>query len=163
MKPTGPTDARSSDEAIRKRRAARAFNVLLAPDSAKQLDGRSEIRRRRLLAELEKNSNNRGKALKPVDVLQHINELLELGESVEKLRKVVRVQPLQQHANTDPETLTRMLSELHHAYGFRRETYDFLGLSPSILDAAGIDRRSKSERSPAKSPSRSPRTTRKNS
>lgn len=131
-------DARGSDEAIRKRRAARALNALLAPEAPKRIDGRTEIRRKRLLSELERNSNNRGKALKPVDILLHVDELLSMGETVERLRKVVRVS--QVPLSEDTQSLVTMLSELHEAYGFRRETYDFLGIPPGILESAGIGR-----------------------
>ncbi len=129
-------DSRASPEAIRKRRAARKLNDLLAGHANKPaLDGRTELKRRRLLAELERNTNNRGKALKPVEVLQHADELLSFGETMATLRKLVRVTP---PPVTDHDELIAMLREVHEAYGFRSEVYEFLGLKPELLEEAEL-------------------------
>src|SRR5688500_5490998 len=80
---------RGSPEAIEKRKAARSINDVLSGASGgpHKLDGRTEKRRQRLLRELEAGSA-RGAELKPLDVLQRVQELLELGEPVSSIRKV---------------------------------------------------------------------------
>ncbi len=129
-------DPRASPDAIRKRRAARRLNDLLSgapPRTA--LDGRTELKRKRLLAELERNTNNRGKALKPVEVLQHASDLLSLGETMATLRKIVRVAP---PVVADRDGVVAMLREVHDAYGFHESVYELLGLSPEILVEADL-------------------------
>jgi hypothetical protein len=126
---------RGSPEAIAKRRAARAFNDLLDPSGGKSLDGRTEKRRQRLLAELESGkARGSGKLLKPIDVLSHVAELFELGETVTSLRKVCRPRPL---VLADDRMLD-VLGRLHHAYGFPTEAYAFVGISDELLRKAGI-------------------------
>ena len=129
-------DPRASPEAIRKRRAARKLNDMLSGSAAAtSLDGRTELKRRRLLSELERNTNNRGKPLKPVEVLQHASELLSLGETMPTLRKLVRVQPA---VVVDRPAIIAMLREVHEAYGFHRDVYELLGLPPDVLEEAAL-------------------------
>ncbi len=143
-------DPRASPEAIRKRIAARKLNDLLSGSAAKNtLDGRTQLKRKRLLAELERNTNNRGKALKPVEVLQHASDLLELGETMTTLRKLVRAAP---PIVADRDAVISMLREVHEAYGFHRDVYELLGLSADILEAAdlraSVARRGRPKREP---------------
>lgn len=134
--PLADDDPRASPEAIRKRRAARKLNdLLLGGSAASALDGRTELKRRRLLSELERNTNNRGKPLKPVEVLQHASELLSLGETMATLRKLVRVQPA---TVADRPAIVAMLREVHEAYGFHRDVYEFLGLPADVLEEAEL-------------------------
>lgn len=129
-------DPRASPEAIRKRRAARALNdLLLGGVGASALDGRTELKRRRLLSELERNTNNRGKPLKPVEVLQHASDLLSLGETMASLRKVIRAP---QTVVADRGAVIAMLREVHAAYGFHRDVYEFLGLPADVLEEAEL-------------------------
>jgi hypothetical protein len=134
VRPESPT-RRGSSEAIAKRRAARAFNELLAGGSKR--DGRTEKKRQRLLAELKEGTSRSGKrALKPIDVLLRVQTLLELGETVASLRKVcrpVRVVDLDRDA-------IALLRRLHSAYGFRIEAYQFVGIDDALLGRAGIRR-----------------------
>jgi hypothetical protein len=78
---------RGSKEAVQKRRAARNLNTILTGGSrvTHKLDGRTEKRRQRLVSELIHGRS--GRALKPIDFVNHVNELLELGESVSSLKK----------------------------------------------------------------------------
>src|SRR5262245_37045434 len=83
----GSGGGRGSIEAIEKRRAARQLNSVFT-GGAKQggvLDGRTEKRRRRLIKELKEGKN--GKILKPIEIVSHTHELLELGETLSSLRK----------------------------------------------------------------------------
>jgi len=133
--PPPPLNKRGSPEAIAKRRSARAFNELLDPSGASRLDGRTEQRRRRLLSELESGkTRGSGKPLKPVDVLSHVTELLELGESVTTIRKVCRPRP----APAADARLIELLGRLHRAYGFPKEAYAFLGIGDETLRRAGV-------------------------
>ncbi len=126
---------RGSPEAIAKRRAARAFNDLLAPESRARLDGRTEQRKKRLLAELEAGKHRgSGKALKPIDVLAHVDELLSLGESIASLKKICAPPPPQPAG----ERLIELVTELHQAYGFRPESYRFVGIALDVLRQAGV-------------------------
>lgn len=136
---------RGSKEAIEKRRAARAFNDALIERTG--LDGRTEKRRKRLLEELEsgvKRSN--GTELKPVEVLLHANELLDLGETLATLKKTCRVR---KPAPNSPG-MAEMVKRLHRAYEFRPETYRFVGVADEVLRTAGVlgaKRRSSAKRS----------------
>ena len=91
-----PANRRGSPEAIEKRRAARFFNDVLGGRSSavNRLDGRTQKRRQRLLKELETGKARGTRDLKPLDVLLRVQELLELGEGVSALRKVVKVKKM---------------------------------------------------------------------
>jgi len=134
LKKKPPLNRRGSPEAIAKRRAARAFNDLLdASSGSGRLDGRTDKRRRRLLAELEKGTTRgSGKPLKPIDVLSHVSELLELGESLSNIRKICRPRPTPQVDARLLETLAR----LQRAYTFPPEAYVFLGIGEDLLKKA---------------------------
>lgn len=128
---------RGSPEAIQKRRIARRLNDLLSGKrvAGQSVDGRTEKRRKRLLAELDKGTRTPGKGLKPIDVLRRVNDLLELGEPLGSIRKVARVRP---HPTITIEEAAELLRELHAAYHFRLETYRFLGLPHGALVAAKL-------------------------
>jgi hypothetical protein len=126
---------RGSPEAIEKRRVARAFNDLLGGGAASQkLDGRTEKRRQRLLRELEEGKAHGQKELKPLDVLTRVNELLELGEPPASIRKVWK---LPKPVGSSEGTI-ELVHRLHNAYGFRRETYRFVGITDEVLVEAGV-------------------------
>ncbi len=74
--------------------------------------------------------------MKPVDVLQHAAELLDLGETLASLRKVARYDRMFQ---TVPEDgLLAALTNLQSAYRFRVEVYRFVGIEERVLERAGI-------------------------
>ena len=157
--PAPALNRRGSPEAIAKRRAARAFNDLIDPSGGQGLDGRTEKRRQRLLAELESGkARGSGKPLKPIDVLSRVAELLGLGETVTSLRKVCRPRPL----SASDARLLEVLSRLHRAYGFPKEAYAFVGIGDEALRKAGVlggraGRRSGAaavEEAPARAPSK---------
>jgi hypothetical protein len=130
-----PKNRRGSPEAIEKRRAARMFNdVLGAGRSAHKLDGRTEKRRQRLLQELEAGVSRGSRELKPLDVLQHVNELMALGEPLSSIRKVAKVRK----SNLPPESVVDIVGRLHRAYNFRPETYRFVGIGEDVLRSAGV-------------------------
>lgn len=130
-----PVNRRGSPEAIEKRRAARYFNDILGGGGARsRLDGRTEKRRQRLLTELEAGAGRGGRELKPLDVLQHASELLELGETVSSLRKIAKVKKIH-GAGVDVVTA---VERLHAAYAFRPEVYRFVGIDDETLRAAGV-------------------------
>lgn len=128
---------RGSPEAIEKRRAARRLNRLLTEGTvgASPADGRTARRRARLLRELEEGTRDPRGGLKPIEVLQRAHDLLELGETLTALRKVIRVPP---RPPVDPEEAASLLREIHAAYGFRGEAYEFLGLPPEVVLASGV-------------------------
>jgi hypothetical protein len=130
-----PLNRRGSPEAIEKRRAARLFNDVLGGRGAgaQKLDGRTEKRRQRLLRELEQGMA-RSRELKPLDVLQHVQELMELGEPLSSIRKVAKVRK-----NTvPPESMVEVVGRLHKAYNFRPEAYRFVGVGDDVLRSAGV-------------------------
>lgn len=130
-----PANRRGSPEAIEKRRAARFFNDILGGGAGSgRLDGRTEKRRQRLLAELEAGATRGGRELKPLDVLSHVNELLVLGEPLASIRKVAKAR--KGHGLGD-EVVTAV-SRLHKAYGFRLEVYRFVGIDDDTLREAGV-------------------------
>ncbi len=143
-KPTSkPANRRASPDVVEKRRVARIFNDVLA-GKRMPLDGRTEKRRQRLLAELESGKHG-SKVLKPIDVLAHVNELLALGETLTSLRKVVKAR-----RQLEPsKELAEVLSRLHKAYHFQLEAYRFLGASDELLRDAGIVAAPKRGRKPS--------------
>lgn len=129
---------RGSPEAIEKRRAARLFNdVLGGRRAALRLDGRSEKRRQRLLADLE-SGTSRGRPLKPLDVLQRVHELLGFGETVASLRRLVKSKKIVLVAIDAQRELADVVGRLHRAYGFAPEAYRFVGIDEALLREAGV-------------------------
>lgn len=116
---------RGSAEAIEKRRVARQLNSLLTGGSKKgaKLDGRTEKRRQRLIKELK--SGKAGTELKPIDVVSHVNELLDIGETLASLKKQgVKVRKTE----ASPEIL-EIAERTQKAYGFKPDAWKMLGLS----------------------------------
>lgn len=100
-----------------------------------RLDGRTEKRRQRLLKELEQGkTRGSGRELKPLDVLTHVSELLELGVPLATIRKACRTQPVPR----SEAPLVEVVARLHQAYAFRPEAYRFVGLDDGVLRAAGV-------------------------
>lgn len=130
-----PPNRRGSPEAIEKRRAGRLFNdVMGGRSTGGKLDGRTEKRRQRLLKELETGKARGADDLKPLDVLQHVQELLELGEPLASIRKVAKVR----RNTTPPDAIVGVVERLHKAYGFRPECYRFVGVGEDVLARAGV-------------------------
>ena len=143
-----PQNRRGSPEAVEKRRVARLFNDVLGGTSGSpRRDGRTEKRRLRLLKELEDGLARGKRALKPIDVLLRVQELLEMGEPLSQLRKVVKVRANE----TAPEGLVDVVARLHEAYGFRPEAYRFVGIGEDVLAQAGITGSDDRKKRPKKS------------
>ncbi len=115
---------RGSPEAIEKRRTARQLNTLLSGGSkaSSRLDGRTEKRRQRLVKELK--AGRRGTPLKPIDFVSHVNELLQIGETLGSLRKQ-GVKPRKVEATPAILDIARRTQK---AYEFRTEAWKLLGL-----------------------------------
>ena len=118
------TRGRASAEAVAKRRASRQLNALFAGGRGgkKALDGRTEKRRLRLIAELQ--NGRRGTPLKAIQILGHAQELLELGETIGSLKKA-GVKPLR--VSLDPAHW-ELIEATQAAYGFRPEAWKLLGV-----------------------------------
>ena len=134
--PTRPQNRRGSPEAIEKRRVARLFNDILGGRGAgaHKRDGRTEKRRQRLVRELEQGKASGSRELKPLDVLQRVNELLNLGEPLSSIRKVAKVRK----STVAPDEMVEVVTRLHKAYGFRSECYRFVGIDDDVLRSAGV-------------------------
>jgi len=141
---------RGSAEAIEKRRAARAFNALLTSDAKKdRLDGRTEKRRQRLIKELKEGKRG-NKELKPVDFLQHVEDLLSIGESVSSLKKQgVKVRKLE----STPEVMDSV-ERMQAAYDFRPETWKMFGITVTDEGGAKPAKRATRKKSTRKKSSR---------
>jgi hypothetical protein len=133
---TKPPNRRGSPEAIEKRRAARMFNDVLggAGAGAGKLDGRTEKRRQRLMKELEDGMARGSRELKPLDVLQRVQELMDLGEPLSSIRKVAKVRK----SNLPVESMIDVVGRLQKAYAFRPEVYRFVGIGEDVLRTAGV-------------------------
>ncbi len=133
--PSAP-NRRGSPEAIEKRRVARVFNDILGGHGASslKLDGRTEKRRQRLLRELEAGKARGARELKPLDILQRVQELMDLGEPLSAIRKVTKVRK----SGLPPEAIVDVVERLHRAYGFRPEVYRFVGIGEDVLREAGV-------------------------
>ncbi len=151
----GPPNRRGSPEAIEKRRVARVFNDILGGHgaAANKLDGRTEKRRQRLLKELEAGKARGSKELKPLDVLQRVQELMDLGEPLASIRKVTKVKK----SAVAAESIVGVVERLHRAYGFRPEVYRFVGIGEDILLLAGVLGGAPASEAPAKRPRRATR------
>jgi hypothetical protein len=127
---------RGSPEAIEKRRVARVFNDILGGPgaSAHKLDGRTEKRRQRLLRELEAGKARGSRELKPLDILQRVQELMDLGEPLSSIRKVAKVKK----NAVSPDAIVGVVERLHRAYSFRPEVYRFVGIGEEVLREAGV-------------------------
>lgn len=121
---TKSSGGRGSAEAIRKRKVARHLNSIFAGEGGTdaKLDGRTEKRRKRLVLELTKGKD--GEALKPMDVVSHVNELLSIGETPSSLRKQ-GVKP--RKVELAPKHVAAV-EEAQGAYKFRADAWRFLGI-----------------------------------
>ncbi|MCB9616537.1 MAG: hypothetical protein H6721_23610 [Sandaracinus sp.] len=129
---------RGSAEAIEKRRVARQLNALIlgGGDADKpKLDGRTEKRRKRLIKELK--DGRGGKALKPIDVVLHTNELLGIGETLASIKKQ-GVKPLK--VEPTPEILDN-ISRAQKAYEFRTDAWKMWSLSVDAEGNVGVKTR----------------------
>jgi hypothetical protein len=133
---TRAPNRRGSPEAIEKRRVARVFNDILGGRGAasNKLDGRTEKRRQRLLKELEAGKARGARELKPLDILQRVQELMDLGEPLSSIRKVTKVRK----NALPPEAIVGVVERLHRAYSFRPEVYRFVGIGEEVLREAGV-------------------------
>ena len=121
---------RASSAAIEKRRAARSLNAAIQDSiTARQLDGRTEKRRRRLLEELKE--GRAGHTLKPIDQVSHVHELLALGETRATLRK----QGIRPAASPPGGDVEAVVARAQAAYGFSPDAWRILGIT--LQDAAG--------------------------
>lgn len=143
-----PPNRRGSPEAIRKRRVARVFNEILGGRGAAlhKLDGRTEKRRQRLLKELEAGQARGARELKPTEILQRVQELMDLGEPLASIRKVTKVRK----STVPPEAIVGVVAELHREYSFRPEVYRFVGIGEDVLREAGVLEDAKRGRAKAK-------------
>src|SRR5688572_8925285 len=130
------SNRRGSPEAIEKRRVARVFNDILGGRGSRsaKLDGRTEKRRQRLLKELEAGKARGSRELKPLDILQRVQELMDLGEPLSSIRKVTKVRK----SAVPPEAIVGVVEQLHRAYSFRPEVYRFVGIGEEVLREAGV-------------------------
>lgn len=133
---------RGSPEAIEKRRAARIFNDVLGGHgpASQRLDGRTEKRRQRLLKELEDGLARGSRELKPLDILQRVQELMDLGEPLSAIRKVAKVRKsaIAGGAEGTGAAIVDVVERLHKAYNFRPEAYRFVGIGDDVLRGAGV-------------------------
>lgn len=115
---------RGSKEAVAKRRAARHLNAILtgSTKAGDKIDGRTEKRRRRLIKELKE--GRRGRPLKPVDFVTHVNELLELGETVASLKK----QGVKPRRTEQTPEVAAVVKQTQDAYNFRPDAWRMLGV-----------------------------------
>lgn len=115
---------RGSPEAIAKRRVARALNRLFEEGgSGTALDGRTLKRKKRLIKELKEGKGN--KPLKALEVLGHVTELLQLGETLTSVRKMKPKLP-----PTPPltEESIAIYAETQKRYGFDPKAWKLLGI-----------------------------------
>ena len=71
---------------------------------------------------------------RPLDVLLRVQELVDLGETISSIRKVVKLKK----SDVSSEAVAPVLERLHRAYGFRPEVYRFVGIGEDALARAGV-------------------------
>ncbi len=120
------TGGRGSAEAIEKRRVARQLNTLFGATGSQsgKLDGRTEKRRQRLLKELKE--GKRGQALKPIEIITHASELLDMGETLATIRKNgLKANRIELDGQDEKADAVRRAQE---AYQFHPEVWKLLGI-----------------------------------
>ena len=88
----------------------------------------------RLLKELEAGKARGSRELKPLDILQHVQELMDLGEPLASIRKVAKIRK----NVLPPDHIVDVIERLHRAYSFRPEVYRFVGIGEDVLRDAGV-------------------------
>jgi hypothetical protein len=129
------TGGRGSAEAIEKRRVARQLNTLFGATGpqAGKLDGRTEKRRLRLLKELKE--GKRGQALKPIEIITHASELLDMGETLATIRKNgLKANKIELDGQEEKADAVRRAQE---AYQFHPEVWKLLGIDLEELGELG--------------------------
>jgi hypothetical protein len=123
---------------VEKRRAARQLNSLLSGgEGGLPLDGRTEKRRKRLIKELV--GGRRGTPLKPIDVVTHVNELLDIGETIPSLKK----QGVKPRKTDLTEEVLEVVRWTQQAYEFRPEAWQMLGIDLKAIVKGGAPKRKK--------------------
>lgn len=147
-KTTKSSGGRGSAEAIRKRRIARALNTILTSEGStgNKLDGRTEKRRKRLVAELVEGKG--GEPLKPMDVVTHVDELLGIGETIASLKKQ-KVKPRKIPLD---DTIIESIEEAQAAYKFRPDAWKLLGVDVDATGKVVVAGAPKGKRGPRKKP-----------
>jgi hypothetical protein len=128
-KKAASSGGRGSPEAIEKRRVARALNDLFKgrkQGAVAGLDGRTEKRRQRLVKELKTGLGRKGERLSPVDRLQHMHQLLEIGETTASLRQ----QGVKFPRKVVPELRGQdaLVAQVQSAYDFSGDAWSILGV-----------------------------------
>ncbi len=127
-----------SRDVVEKRLLVRKFNRLVeeSMQAAPKTDGRRAKRRNRLIEELKK--GKKGKPLKAFERVEHVHELLQLGETLTSLRKQ-GVKTL--NVPWSEETL-KAAEEIQAKYGFAPMAWRIVGLTfdggkPAIVKRGG--------------------------
>lgn len=139
--------SKATAEASLKRSIARRFNDALAGSpnkSTKILDQRRARKLNRYRKELQKGAKGNGQALTPLDVALRVNELLEQGEKLTNLRKLIKIKAI----DYDKGTMVELLKEMHPVYQYRADAYRFAGVDNETLLAAGIIDKMPAKRGP---------------
>jgi len=139
---------RGAPDAIAKRRASRALNQLFeSGGTGPGLDGRTLKRKKRLLDELQQGRD--GAPLKAVELLKHVSDLLELGETLTSLRKLKPKLPPTPTLDADAASV---ISAAQSAYAFDDRAWKLLGVN---LDKLGAPSPKRGRRSVGKKKARS--------
>jgi len=141
---------RGSAEAIEKRRVARQLNTLFGANGSQagKLDGRTEKRRQRLLKELKE--GKRGQPLKPIEIITHASELLDMGETLASIRKNgLKANKIELEGQEEKVEAVRRAQE---AYQFHPEVWKLLGIDLDEIgqreEAASANGAKKKKRAP---------------
>lgn len=123
-------------DAGKKRSIARRFNDALAGRTNKSTvtDKRTVRRLDRYRKELKKGAKAGNTPLTPLDVAMRVDELIEHGDTVASLRKLVRPRA----GEYDRDVMAELLREMHPVYKYRPAAYRFAGVDDHTLLASGI-------------------------
>jgi hypothetical protein len=149
---------KSTLDAAKKRSIARRFNDSLIGRSGharreKTLDRRTVRRLDRYRRELKNGRKSGEKALTPLDIATRINELLNHGERLSDIRKLIKPRSVEY----DEAALVAVLKKMHPIYEFRAEAYRFAGVKNEALVAAGVLETLPAKRGPKPRSGRKPR------
>jgi hypothetical protein len=131
-RPIAEVAPRRSKSGARRESSTTSSAVAALPGKSSTVE--PQKRRQRLLKELEAGTARGSRELKPLDVLQRVQELIDMGEPLSNIRKVAKPRK----TTVPDDAIVEVVEKLHKAYAFRPEVYRFVGIGEDVLRTAGV-------------------------
>lgn len=98
------------------------------------IDGRTLRKIKRYRQELKRGRRASGQRLLPFEIAVRVDFLLDHGDRVEQIRKLIRPKKI----DYDEEQVRHLVEEMQSVCGFHPEAYLFAGVRNETLEAAGL-------------------------